>query len=160
MKAAVVMGSKSDYDQVKKCVDVLDGFGVETEVRVISAHRTPDRAVEFARGAEDRGVEVIVACAGMAAHLAGFIAANTAVPVIGVPMKSAALEGLDALLATVMMPSGIPVATVAIDGTKNAGYLAVQILSVKYPELREKMKTFREEQEENIVKADNEVGRK
>ncbi|MGI6204617.1 MAG: 5-(carboxyamino)imidazole ribonucleotide mutase [Anaerovoracaceae bacterium] len=160
MKAAVVMGSKSDYDQVKKCVDVLDEFGVETEVRVISAHRTPDRAVEFARGAEDRGVEVIVACAGMAAHLAGFIAANTAVPVIGVPMKSASLEGLDALLATVMMPSGIPVATVAIDGTKNAGYLAVQILSVKYPELREKIKTFRKEQEENIVKADNEVGRK
>ncbi|MEE3362247.1 MAG: 5-(carboxyamino)imidazole ribonucleotide mutase [Anaerovoracaceae bacterium] len=159
MKAAVVMGSKSDYDQVRKCIDVLDEFGVETEVRVISAHRTPGRAVEFAQGAESRGVEVIIACAGMAAHLAGFIAANTALPVIGVPMKSAALEGMDALLATVMMPSGIPVATVAIDGTKNAGYLAVQILSVKYPELREKMKAFRKDQEENIIEIDRELGR-
>jgi 5-(carboxyamino)imidazole ribonucleotide mutase len=154
MKAAVVMGSKSDYDQVKKCVDVLKDFGVETEVRVISAHRTPAQAVEFAAGAEDRGVEVIVACAGMAAHLAGFVAANTAVPVIGVPMKSAALDGMDALLATVMMPSGVPVATVAIDGTKNAGYLAVQILSVKYPELRQKMKDFKKKQEEDILKID------
>ncbi len=154
MKAAVVMGSKSDYDQVKKCVDVLKEFGVETEVRVISAHRTPAQAVEFAAGAEDRGVEVIVACAGMAAHLAGFVAANTPLPVIGVPMKSAALDGMDALLATVMMPSGVPVATVAIDGTKNAGYLAVEILSVKYPELRQKMKDFKKKQEEDILKID------
>ncbi|MCI2063022.1 MAG: 5-(carboxyamino)imidazole ribonucleotide mutase [Eubacteriaceae bacterium] len=159
MKAAVVMGSKSDYDQVKKCVDVLKDFGVETEVRVISAHRTPAQAVEFAAGAEDRGVEVIVACAGMAAHLAGFVAANTPVPVIGVPMKSAALDGMDALLATVMMPSGVPVATVAIDGTKNAGYLAVQILSVKYPELRQKMKDFKKKQEEDIIKIDAELER-
>lgn len=154
MKAAVVMGSKSDYDQVKKCVDVLKEFGVETEVRVISAHRTPAQAVEFAAVAEDRGVEVIVACAGMAAHLAGFVAANTPLPVIGVPMKSAALDGMDALLATVMMPSGVPVATVAIDGTKNAGYLAVEILSVKYPELRQKMKDFKKKQEEDILKID------
>jgi phosphoribosylaminoimidazole carboxylase, PurE protein len=159
MKAAVVMGSKSDYDQVKKCVDVLKDFGVETEVRVISAHRTPAQAVEFAAGAEDRGVEVIIACAGMAAHLAGFVAANTPVPVIGVPMKSAALDGMDALLATVMMPSGVPVAAVAIDGTKNAGYLAVQILSVKYPELRQKMKDFKKKQEEDIIKIDAELER-
>lgn len=132
---------------------------METEVRVISAHRTPAQAVEFAAGAEDRGVEVIIACAGMAAHLAGFVAANTPVPVIGVPMKSAALDGMDALLATVMMPSGVPVAAVAIDGTKNAGYLAVQILSVKYPELRQKMKDFKKKQEEDIIKIDAELER-
>ncbi len=135
-KVAIVMGSKSDAEIMKGASDVLTDFGVENHTFVISAHRTPDKAFEFARSAEENGFEVIIAGAGAAAHLPGVLAALTPLPVIGVPVKSAALNGLDSLLSIVQMPSGVPVATVAIDGAKNAGILATQILSVKYPELR------------------------
>ncbi|MHB9038833.1 MAG: 5-(carboxyamino)imidazole ribonucleotide mutase [Armatimonadota bacterium] len=143
-KVAIVMGSKSDADVMKGAADVLTDFGVASETYVISAHRTPHAAIEFAAKAEENGFEVIIAGAGMAAHLPGVLAAVTPLPVIGVPTKSAALSGLDSLYAIVQMPTGIPVATVAIDGAKNAGILATQILSVKYPELREAIKKYKE----------------
>ena len=143
-QVAIVMGSKSDAEIMKAASDVLEQFGVESETFVISAHRTPKAAFEFAAKAEENGFEVIIAGAGMAAHLPGVIAGLTVLPVIGVPMKSAALHGLDSLLAIVQMPSGVPVATVAIDGAKNAGILAAQILSVKYPEIREAVRAHKE----------------
>lgn len=142
-KVAVIMGSKSDADVMKGASDILTDFGVSNETFVISAHRNPHGVFEFATTAEDKGFEVIIAGAGMAAHLAGVIAGLTPLPVIGVPTKSAALSGLDSLLSIVQMPSGVPVATVAIDGAKNAGILAVQILSVKYPELREAIRNHK-----------------
>lgn len=138
------MGSKTDADIMKGASDALNEFGVENETYVISAHRTPQAAMEFATNAEANGFEVIIAGAGCAAHLPGVLAAFTPLPVIGVPTKSAALNGMDSLLSIVQMPSGIPVATVAIDGAKNAGILAAQILSVKYPELREAVKKHKE----------------
>ena len=139
-KVAVIMGSKSDSDSMKKAADALSDFGIENDTFVISAHRTPEAVAEFSKNAEKNGYEVIIAGAGGAAHLAGVIASFTALPVIGVPVKSAALSGMDSLLAMVQMPGGVPVATVAIDGAKNAGILAAQILAVKYPELREAVK--------------------
>lgn len=143
-KVAIVMGSKSDAETMRKAADTLDNFGVENHTFVISAHRTPNAAVEFATNAEANGYEVIIAGAGCAAHLPGVLAALTPLPVIGIPCKSAALSGMDSLLSIVQMPSGIPVATVAIDGAKNAGILAAQILSVKYPELRKAIKNHKE----------------
>ena len=143
-KVAIVMGSKSDAEIMKGASDVLTEFGVSNETFVISAHRTPQKAFEFATNAEANGFEVIIAGAGMAAHLPGVIAGLTCLPVIGVPTNSAALSGLDSLLSIVQMPSGVPVATVAIDGAKNAGILAAQILSVKYPELREAVRRYKE----------------
>jgi 5-(carboxyamino)imidazole ribonucleotide mutase len=143
-KVAIVMGSKSDADVMKGASDVLNEFGVENETFVISAHRNPHGVVEFATNAEANGFEVIIAGAGMAAHLPGVIAGITCLPVIGVPTKSASLSGLDSLLSIVQMPTGVPVATVAIDGAKNAGILAAQILSVKYPELREAVRRHKE----------------
>ncbi len=143
-KVAIIMGSKSDADIIRGAADALDGFGVENHTFVISAHRTPDAAAEFAKSAEANGYEVIIAGAGAAAHLPGVLAAFTPLPVIGIPVKSAALSGMDSLLAIVQMPSGVPVATVAIDGAKNAGILAAQILSVKYPELREAIRKHKE----------------
>lgn len=157
MKAAIVMGSKSDYPIVQKAENLLKEFGVECETRIISAHRTPATAAEFAAGAEGRGIEVIIAAAGMAAHLAGVLAASTPIPIIGIPMKSDALSGLDALLAMVQMPKGVPVAVVAIDGAENAALLAIQILSVKYPELREEMKRYKKKMEETVTALDNEM---
>jgi 5-(carboxyamino)imidazole ribonucleotide mutase len=142
-KVAILMGSKSDADVMAKAAEALNEFGVTNETFVISAHRNPDKAAEFAKSAEANGYEVIIAGAGMAAHLAGVLAAMTPLPVIGVPTKSAALNGMDSLLSMVQMPPGVPVATVAIDGARNAGILAVQILSVKYPELREVVKKFK-----------------
>lgn len=142
-RVAILMGSKSDAEVMAKAAEALDEFGVENETFVMSAHRNPEAVAEFAKKAETNGYEVIIAGAGMAAHLAGVIAALTPLPVIGVPTKSAALNGLDSLLSMVQMPPGVPVATVAIDGARNAGILAAQILSVKYPELREKMKAFK-----------------
>lgn len=142
-RVAILMGSKSDAEVMAKAAEALDEFGVENETFVMSAHRNPEAVAEFAKNAEANGYEVIIAGAGMAAHLAGVIAALTPLPVIGVPTKSAALNGLDSLLSMVQMPPGVPVATVAIDGARNAGILAAQILSVKYPELREKMKAFK-----------------
>ncbi len=129
-KVAILMGSDSDFPIVKKAAIELKRFGVPYEVRVMSAHRTPEVACKFASEAKDNGFGVIIAAAGMAAHLAGVMAGHTTLPVIGIPVKSAALDGLDALLATVMMPPGIPVATVGVDGAKNAGILAVQMLAI------------------------------
>ncbi len=143
-KVAIVMGSKSDADVMSKAAEALDAFGVANETFVISAHRNPKAAVDFASKAEENGFEVIIAGAGMAAHLPGVIAALTPLPVIGVPTKSDALDGMDSLLSIVQMPSGVPVATVAIDGAKNAGILAVQMLSLKYPELRVAIKRHKE----------------
>ncbi|MDR2295739.1 MAG: 5-(carboxyamino)imidazole ribonucleotide mutase [Clostridiales Family XIII bacterium] len=154
MKAAIVMGSKSDYPVVERAEKVLRDFGVAYETRVISAHRTPRAAEAFASGAEEEGVEVIIAAAGKAAHLGGVIAAHTALPVIGLPIKSSTLDGLDSLLSIVQMPKGVPVATVAIDGAENAALLAVQILSVKYEALRQRMKAHKADMAREVAEAD------
>jgi 5-(carboxyamino)imidazole ribonucleotide mutase len=149
---AVIMGSSSDWETMRHAVEMLDRFGVPHERHVISAHRTPIQAAEFASGAEARGIEVIIAGAGGAAHLAGVIAAYTIVPVLGVPMQSAALQGLDSLLSIVQMPGGVPVGTLAIGkaGATNAGLLAVSILSNSRPDLRARLRAFREEQTEKV----------
>lgn len=156
-KAAVVMGSKNDFDVVKPCIKTLKKFGVEVETRVISAHRTPVEAHEFVLNAEKEGTEVIIGVAGKAAHLAGVLAAYTAMPVIALPVATSMMGGLDSLLSMVQMPSGIPVATVAVNGGENAGLLAVQILSVKYPELREKLKGFKAEMRDKIIADDKKL---
>jgi len=156
MRVAILMGSVNDYKVVERAEAVLDAFDVEYTTRIISAHRTPSVAEAFSKGAEDDGIEVIIAAAGKAAHLAGVIAANTPLPIIGLPIKSSTMDGLDSLLSVVQMPKGIPVATVAIDGAENAALLAIQILSVKYPELREAMRTYKEAMEREIIKADRE----
>jgi 5-(carboxyamino)imidazole ribonucleotide mutase len=149
---AVVMGSKSDWETMRAAADTLQQFGVAHESRVMSAHRTPVLASEFAATAESRGVEVIIAAAGGAAHLAGVIAAHTTLPVLGVPMKSDALNGLDSLLSTVQMPAGIPVGTLAIGkpGATNAALLAIAILANSRPGLKKKLREFRAEQEKKI----------
>ncbi len=156
-KAALMMGSKSDWPSLKGCVDVLKGLGVEVEVHVASAHRTPEKVAAFASHARDRGFEVILAAAGKAAHLAGVIAGHTTLPVIGIPMKSSLMDGLDSLLSTVQMPTGIPVATVAVGGGENAAYLAAQILSIKYPELAEKLSAHREKMAASIEADDAQI---
>jgi len=149
---AVIMGSKSDWDTMRHADETLTEFGVAHECRVMSAHRSPGLAAEFASTAESRGVEVLIAAAGGAAHLAGVMAAHTTLPVLGVPMKSDALNGLDSLLSTVQMPGGIPVATLAIGkpGATNAALFAVSILANSRPELRKKLHEFREAQEKKI----------
>jgi 5-(carboxyamino)imidazole ribonucleotide mutase len=149
---AVVMGSSSDWDTMKHAVDALERFGVPHERHIVSAHRTPVWMAEFASGAEQRGIEVIIAGAGGAAHLPGMVAAHTVLPVLGVPVQSAALNGLDSLLSIVQMPGGVPVATLAIGkaGATNAGLLAVSILSGSRPELRARLRAFREEQTERV----------
>ena len=149
---AVIMGSTSDWDTMQHAVDVLEKFGVPHERHVVSAHRTPAWMAEFATGAEGRGVEVIIAGAGGAAHLPGMVAAHTVVPVLGVPVQSAALQGLDSLLSMVQMPGGVPVATLAIGkaGATNAGLLAVSILSNSRPELRARLRAFRDEQTQKV----------
>ena len=157
MKAAIIMGSKSDLGVVEPAIKTLREFGVEAEARVMSAHRTPEEAAEFAKNAEENGIEVIIAAAGKAAHLAGVLAAHTTLPVIGIPVKSSTMDGLDSLLSTVQMPNGIPVATVAINGSKNAALLAVQILSLRYAELGEKLKDYKEEMRKSVMKADAEL---
>ncbi|MDO4481868.1 MAG: 5-(carboxyamino)imidazole ribonucleotide mutase [Bacillota bacterium] len=157
MKVGIVMGSKSDLPVVERAQKILAEFDVDYVTRVISAHRTPYAAENFAKNAEADGIEVIIAAAGKAAHLGGVIAAYTPVPVIGLPVKSSTLDGLDSLLSIVQMPKGVPVATVAIDGAENAGLLAVQMLSIKYPELREKMKAYKKKMEEDILKTDAEM---
>jgi 5-(carboxyamino)imidazole ribonucleotide mutase len=141
-RVAIVMGSGSDRSVMEKTAQTLDSFGIESELRVLSAHKTPDQAFEFASTAADRGFSVIIAGAGKAAHLAGVMAAKSLLPVIGVPIN-ASLDGLDALLATVQMPTGIPVATVAVDGAVNAALLAVAILALGDDELREKLARYR-----------------
>jgi len=142
-KVAVVMGSDSDFALVKKCIAVLKEFEVEYEVVICSAHRTPEKAVQFAKTAEDRGIGVIIAAAGMAAHLPGVIAAYSTLPVIGIPINSSSFNGVDSLLSIVQMPPGVPVAGVAIDGVENAAILALQILAVDNLELREKLRKYK-----------------
>ena len=156
MKVGIVMGSKSDYPVVERAEKVLTDFGVEFETRIISAHRTPVAAMEFASKAEENGIEVIIAAAGKAAHLGGVLAAFTPMPVIGLPVKYSTLTGLDSLLSIVQMPKGVPVATVAIDGAENAGILAVQMLSLKYPELRQAMKDYKAKMEREVMAIDAE----
>ena len=150
LKVSVIMGSTSDLEVMSAAFDTLEQFGVEYEKRVISAHRAPDLLAEFAKGAEGRGVGAIIAGAGGAALLAGVTAAFTTLPVIGVPINGKAFGGMDALLATVQMPSGIPVATVAVNGAKNAALLAIEMLALGEPALAAKLKDFRREQTEKI----------
>jgi 5-(carboxyamino)imidazole ribonucleotide mutase len=157
MKVGIVMGSKSDLEVVKKATDYLKKFGVEYEMRILSAHRTPQQAHDFSVNAEKNGMGVIIAAAGKAAHLAGVIAATTNLPVIGLPIKSSTMDGLDSLLSIVQMPKGIPVASVAINGAENAGILATQILAVSNPELKQKLADFKKEMEEQILATDAEI---
>ena len=159
-KVAILMGSDSDFGVMSKAVSVLKEFEIPVEVHVYSAHRTPEKVAEFASKAKDNGFGVIIAGAGMAAALAGVVAGHTTLPVIGVPLKSNALEGVDALLSTVMMPSGIPVATVAIDGSKNAAYLAAQILAISDEELATKVLENRQKQSAAILVKDQELQEK
>ena len=148
-KVAIVMGSDSDFDKLKSCVTKLKEFEIEVDVNVISAHRTPDEAAEFSKNAEANGIEVIIAAAGMAAHLGGVLAAHTVVPVIGVPIKST-FDGMDALLATVQMPPGIPVATVGVDNGTNASILAAQMLSLKYDYLKDALKAAKQKMADGV----------
>lgn len=143
-KVGILMGSDSDLPIMQEAAKLLEDLGIEHEVKIVSAHRSPHLAMKYASGAEEAGIDVIIAGAGGAAHLPGVIAALTPIPVIGVPIKSDALNGLDSLLSIVQMPSGVPVATVSINGGKNAGILAAQILSLKHPDLRQKLKEFKE----------------
>lgn len=146
----ILMGSDSDLPVMEKAAEVLKEMGVPYELDISSAHRLPEKTAHYARTARERGLEVIIAGAGMAAHLAGVLAAHTTLPVIGVPLKSGALEGVDALYSTVQMPPGIPVATVGIDGAKNAAYLACEILSIKYPEINKRLEDFREKTRKSL----------
>lgn len=156
-KIGIIMGSDSDLPVVEKAMTTLDEFGVPYEVHVFSAHRTPVEAKEFSANARKNGFGAIIAAAGKAAHLAGAIAANTTLPVIGIPVKSSTLDGLDALLSTVQMPAGIPVATVAIDGAANAALLAVQILSVSDEEVAAKLDAQRKTASENVLKKNADI---
>ena len=159
-KVGIVMGSDSDLPVIKKATDVLSDLKIPFEVHVYSAHRTPDEAADFAAKARENGFAVIIAAAGMAAHLAGAIAARTTLPVIGIPCKSSVLDGMDALLSTVMMPSGIPVATVAIDGGKNAALLAAQILAVEDKDLAAVLDAKRKTEAEGVLTKDADIASK
>ena len=151
---SIIMGSKSDWPTMEHASKVLDDFGVEHETKIVSAHRTPDLLFEFAKAAEERGIEVIIAGAGGAAHLPGMCASQTVLPVLGVPVESRALKGLDSLLSIAQMPAGVPVGTLAIGeaGAKNAGLLAVSILANSRPELRKKLHAFRRKQTKTVLK--------
>ena len=153
-KVGIVMGSISDLEVVKPAIDILKDFGVDTEVRVMSAHRTPNEAHNFASEAINNGIEVLISAAGKAAHLGGVLAAYTTLPVIGLPIKSSTMDGLDSLLSTVQMPAGVPVATVAINGGLNAGLLAVQILALKYEELAKKLNEYKINMAKKVNEAD------
>ena len=156
-KVAVVMGSDSDLPVVSKAISKLKDFGIPVEAHVMSAHRTPAAAMDFAWHAADNGFGVIIAAAGKAAHLAGVLAAHTILPVIGIPIKSSTMDGLDSLLSTVQMPSGIPVATVAIDGAENAAILAAQILAVEDAELQGRLKAMKREMENSVLEKDRKL---
>lgn len=156
-KAAVIMGSDSDFPVVKKALEELKAYGVPYECHVMSAHRSPELACGFAKDAKKNGFGVIICAAGMAAHLAGIMAANTTLPVIGIPCKSANFDGMDALLATVQMPSGIPVATVAVDGAKNAAILAVQILALSDDNLAEKLEKSKQDMLAGVIAKDGKM---
>ena len=159
-KVAIIMGSDSDLPVVTPAVETLKEFGIETEVRVLSAHRTPEQLRVFASSARENGFGVMIAAAGKAAHLAGAVAANTTLPVIGIPVKASTLDGLDALLSTVQMPAGIPVATVSIDGAKNAALLALQILAVSDESLAKKLDEQRASASAAVLEKDKAVSAK
>ena len=159
MRVSILMGSDSDFNVMVEAAKILKNFSIDFEIRVISAHRTPEKLHEYVKQAESSGIEVFIAGAGGAAHLAGVIASLTNLPVIAVPIETK-LGGLDSLLSMVQMPSGIPVATVSINGAKNAGILATQILSIKYSELKEKLKAYRENMKEEVNKKDEDIQKK
>ncbi|WP_426709434.1 5-(carboxyamino)imidazole ribonucleotide mutase [Cetobacterium sp. SF1] len=152
MKVGVIMGSRSDYPVMEECLEILKNFGIAYECRIVSAHRTPEYMVEYGKRAEENGIDLIIAGAGGAAHLPGMVASLTSVPVIGVPIKSRSLEGMDSLLSIVQMPGGVPVATMAINGSKNAGILAGKILGIGNKEIRNRVKKFMEDQREIVLK--------
>ncbi len=156
-KVGILMGSDSDYPIVKDAIDTLKSFEIETSVHIISAHRTPRQATEFASNAKEAGYGVIICAAGKAAHLAGVIAAHTSLPVIGIPIKSSTMDGLDSLLSTVQMPNGVPVATVAINGSKNAAILAVQILAIANGELYKKLEQMKSDMEDEVISKDKKL---
>ncbi|MCR8745719.1 5-(carboxyamino)imidazole ribonucleotide mutase [Romboutsia lituseburensis] len=153
MKVAVIMGSKSDYPKLEDGINLLEAFGIEVVARALSAHRTPNQLMNFIKEIEN-DTDVIIAAAGKAAHLPGVIASHTLIPVIGLPIKSSTLDGLDSLLSIVQMPPGIPVATVTIDSGVNAALMASQIMSIKYPKIKEKLIEYRTEMEEKVLEAD------
>ena len=153
----IIMGSKSDLEVALPAVNVLKEFGVGVDVKVMSAHRTPTEVTEFAANAKSNGVKVIIAVAGKAAHLAGFIAANTTLPVIGLPVKSSFMDGMDSLLSTVMMPNGVPVATVAVNGGQNAGLLAIQMLALSDEALAGKLAQHKEKMRSGVMESNNEI---
>jgi 5-(carboxyamino)imidazole ribonucleotide mutase len=157
MRVAVIMGSTSDLKKVDPAITILKDYGVSVDVRCLSAHRAHKGLSDFIKETQTNGTEVIIAAAGMAAALPGVVASQTILPVIGVPLSGANLEGMDALLSIVQMPSGIPTATVAIDGSKNAAYLALSIMSIKHDEIKEKLLAYRKEMEENAMKANEEI---
>lgn len=158
-KVALIMGSKSDLSVVKKAEEILIKFGITVDLRVISAHRTPYEAFEYAQNAYNNGIEVIIAAAGKAAHLAGVLAGTTHLPVIGLPMKSSFCDGLDSLLSVVQMPKGVPVACVAVDGAENAAYLAIQILSLKYDDLMQKYIEHKKNMKMDVIEQNMEVNK-
>lgn len=158
MKVAIIMGSKSDYDVVKKAEQLLKDFGVEVSTRILSAHRTLEETLDFVQGAKEKGYEVIIAAAGKAAHLPGVVAAATPLPVIGVPMKTSMMGGMDSLLSIVQMPAGIPVATVGVDASENAALLALRILSLKDDSLAEKYMDYVENMREKVLADDASLG--
>lgn len=159
-KVAIIMGSGSDMPALEAAVNRLKAFGIEADVRIMSAHRTPDIAAQFAKDAASLGYDAIIAAAGKAAHLPGVLAAFTVLPVIGVPMKSSFMDGLDSLLSIVQMPAGVPVATVGVDASENAAILAAQILALRYPELTEKLTTFKADMERKVIDADEKLERR
>lgn len=159
-KVAVVMGSDSDYPVLEECIKLLKEFGVEVEATVCSAHRTPDRAAALAKEAESKGIDVIIGAAGKAAHLPGVLASYTALPVIGLPIKSSLLDGLDSLLSIVQMPVGVPVATVAVNGSANAALLAIRIMALKYRDLSSKLQEYRAEMARAVNEKDRELQQK
>ncbi len=157
MKVSILMGSDSDYDVVVAAVDVLKAFDIAYDVRVLSAHRTPHETVKYVSDAEKNGTEVFIGCAGKAAHLAGVIASVTTLPVIGLPIKTSLMGGLDSLLSIVQMPTGVPVATVAVNGAANAGLLAVQMLALKYPQLKEKLVKYKADMAAQVAEKDSRI---
>lgn len=157
MKVAIIMGSESDFDVVAPARDILENFGVTVDVRVISAHRTPEIAFDFAKNAEENGYELIIGAAGKAAHLPGVLAGISTLPVIGIPIKSSFEDGMDSLLSIVQMPNGVPVATVAVNGSLNAGLLAVQMLAIKYDELKSSFKAYKEEMRDSVIKQNENI---
>jgi phosphoribosylaminoimidazole carboxylase PurE protein len=159
MKVAILMGSKSDLPVMEECSGILRQFGIAYEMRILSAHRTPEEVTDFSRSARDNGLALIIAGAGMSAHLAGVIAAHTTLPVIGVPIDSSSLNGMDALLSMVQMPPGIPVATMGVgkSGARNAALLAAEILSISRPDIDEKLRLYRQDMKKSVLEADESI---